>query len=106
MWKALPTKAVNNQDGTTLVEVIIAASLFIAVVVTLSLAFPVASKNITQSRQNWVAISLASSQIATLKSHPYAYLDATEAGFFGVGNPACDCTALDFSALPATITQN
>jgi Tfp pilus assembly protein PilV len=99
----MPT--INNQDGTSLVEVLIAVSLFTVVVVTLSLAFPIASKNTVQNRQSWVATNLASSQIANLKSQPYAYLDATAASFFGAGS-SCDCTALDFSALPSASSQN
>jgi len=100
----MPT--LNNRNGTTLLEVLLAVALFIAAVVTLSLAFPVAAKNIVRTRQSWVASNLAGSQIATLKSQPYVYVDATDATFFGAGNPSCDCGALDFSVLSSTSSQN
>jgi hypothetical protein len=95
-----------RQDGVSLVELLLAISLVIGVVITLSLAFPKASANGIQIRQRAVAANLASSKIQILKSQPYDFLDATDTQFPAF-NAGCDCRTVDFASfanLPSTMT--
>ncbi len=91
----------NNQNGTSLVEILLSVVLMAAILIPLALAFPSLKKSLFKDRQNLTAVQLANSEIAQIRSRPYNYLDTTEDSYFG--SDPCDCTAPNvFQVLPST----
>jgi len=90
-----------NTKGVSLMELVIATVLVSAVVVSLALALPQASRSIVQTRQQTMAVSVAQNELEQIKSNLYDQLDTTDkdhAGAFAVSAP-CDCAQVDYSAL-------
>lgn len=97
--------SLKNQKGTSLLEILVAVALITGILVPLTLAFPSLKQGLFKNRQQLVAVQLANTEIANIKSRSYPYLDTTDASYFS-GGP-CDCTANNFSVfqvLPSTLT--
>jgi len=93
-----------NENGTSLIELLLTAILVASVVVTISLAYPKATASVIANRQRMVATNMANSTAQLIKSQPYSLTDTTDAdASIGQFNALCDCrTISDFSVLPST----
>jgi len=94
----------RNRNGVSIIELLLAISLVVIVVVTLSVAYPTLNNNVLMNRQRWAATQLANTQIKTLQSQPYDYVNTTWDSF-GTFNTNCNCTTADFSAFSSTTSQ-
>lgn len=91
-----------NRSGTSLVELLVATALAIAVAICLALLVPKVSSAITQNRQRLVAAHLIASQMEDLQDKPYGLLPMTAQSDFPSSNATCDCNKIeDMSSMPA-----
>jgi Tfp pilus assembly protein PilE len=96
----------NNQLGVSLIELLLAGALVVAVVVTLSLAFPAASTSIIRTQQRTTANNLASAQIEYLRSQVYLMPEVqTTDTILPAFNASCDCRLIDWNIVGSTSTQ-
>jgi Tfp pilus assembly protein PilV len=88
-----------NSRGTTLLETLIAVAMITTVIVVVSLVFPKASANVTNSRRRWFANNFATARLQEIKSQPYPLIDVSTFGFTtAIGT--CNCSQDDFSNMP------
>jgi len=96
-----------NCRGVSIIEVILASVLMMAVMITLSLAFPQATRSINQTRVQTMAADIAQDQLELSKNNYYDILDTSDrfnAGAFVAGSN-CDCTSVNYSVLPSSTSM-
>jgi Tfp pilus assembly protein FimT len=92
-----------DEQGVSLLELLIAIAMITSSVVILSLTFPKASATISNNRQHMLASNLASALIQQVKAQPYALLQPSPQALFTAPAAAtCDCSLQDFTVWPAT----
>lgn len=94
----------GKNRGATLIEVLVVIILVSTSVMILTLTFPRAAANITQSRRQFFANSLASSQMRTIIEAPYSNIDPTPRLNFSTAEQGiyptrgCNCDAENLSS--------
>jgi type II secretory pathway pseudopilin PulG len=93
----------RSRRGISLVELILAIAIVVAVGVALSTQFSTVSRHVLQNRQRLYAINLANTQLQTLNGQTYAWLNTTDSLTSTLPNcsiaPPCDCSTTDLSTL-------